>query len=222
MNLPRYPEYNVLDKRDTPSWDDVTRAVIDARLATPREPRFFDAVQWNAVRALCACIVPQCKGSDPRSDFDREPVPLAALLDAKLDKGGGDGYRNARLPSMRDAWRIGLAALDAESRARHELPFARIDEDARKSLLSDMQHGKLSHGAWQGMSCELFFQQRVLHDICGAYYSHPHAWSEIGFGGPANPRGYVRMYFDRRDPWEATEAEPGKEEQARKENRRVR
>ncbi len=40
-------------------------------------------------------------------------------------------------------------------------------------------------------------------DICGAYYSHPFAWNEIGFGGPASPRGYVRMDFNRRDPWEA-------------------
>lgn len=67
-----------------------------------------------------------------------------------------------------------------------------------------------------------FFSLRVLHDICGAYYSHPHAWSEIGFGGPANPRGYVRMVFDRRDPWEAAESKPGHEESAQKENRRVR
>jgi hypothetical protein len=40
-------------------------------------------------------------------------------------------------------------------------------------------------------------------DLCGAYYSHPFAWNEIGFGGPASPRGYVRMDFNRRDPWEA-------------------
>ena len=50
---------------------------------------------------------------------------------------------------------------------------------------------------------------------CSAYYSHPHAWSEIGFGGPASPRGYVRMDFDRRDPWEAAEAEPGQRRQGR-------
>ena len=36
-----------------------------------------------------------------------------------------------------------------------------------------------------------------------AYYAHPSAWNEIGFGGPASPRGYVRMDFNRRDPWEA-------------------
>ena len=33
----------------------------------------------------------------------------------------------------------------------------------------------------------------------------PIAWNEIGFGGPASPRGYVRMDFNRRDPWEAVE-----------------
>ncbi len=50
--------------------------------------------------------------------------------------------------------------------------------------------------------------RRVRADAVKAYYAHPTAWSEIGFGGPASPRGYVRMDFDRRDPWEAAEAEP--------------
>ena len=61
----------------------------------------------------------------------------------------------------------------------------------------------------------------MLHDIVSAYYAHPTAWSEIGFGGPASPRGYVRMDFDRRDPWEAAEAQPGREARARRENARV-
>jgi len=210
MNLPRYPGYDVMSKRDTPSWDDKTREVVDQRLNLPHDPRFFDAAQWKAACALCACIVPQ------------ETVPLPALLDEKLVTGIGDGYRDARLPSMPDAWRIGLAALDAESLARHGLPFASIEHDARIALIQDMQENKLTSEAWQGMPSALFFSKRVLHDICGAYYSHPHAWSEIGFGGPANPRGYVRMYFGRRDPWEAAETKPGHEAQADRENRRVR
>ncbi|GJH17501.1 gluconate 2-dehydrogenase subunit 3 family protein [Caballeronia novacaledonica] len=214
MTLPHYPGYDVTAKRDTLSWDEITREVIDERLATPQDPRFFDAVQWRAVNALCACIVPQ--------DDEREPVPLAALLDAKLVNDSGDGYRDARLPPLREAWRIGLAALDAESRARHELPFASLVKEAQNALLRDLQHGDLSNDAWCGMPCALFFSMRVLHDICGAYYSHPRAWSEIGFGGPANPRGYVRMVFGRRDPWDAAEAKPGEEERARRENQRVR
>jgi hypothetical protein len=49
----------------------------------------------------------------------------------------------------------------------------------------------------------------VLHDVINAYYAHPTAWSEIGFGGPASPRGYVRLDAGRRDPWEAAEAPSG-------------
>lgn len=210
----RYPGYDVLNKRETPSWDAPTRAVIAERLATPGEPRFFDAVQWLALTHLCRCIVPQA---------DAEPVvPLAALVDAKLTQNTGDGYRDTRLPPSRDAWRTGLAALDAESRAQFGLPFASVEPPQQHALLEQMQRGDMHDDAWQGMPSKLFFEKRVLHDVCSAYYSHPHAWSEIGFGGPANPRGYVRLYFDRRDPWEAAEADPGSEAKAARENRRAR
>jgi len=210
----RYPGYDVLDKRSTPSWDDITRAVIAERLAIPTQPRFLDSVQWHAMKALCGLIVAQPE--------DRPPVPLAAMLDALLVENSGDGYRDARMPPLREAWRIGLAALDAESQAQSGDLFAELAAPAQIALLKGMQAGELCGTSWQGMPAELFFSERVLHDICGAYYSHPAAWSEMGFGGPANPRGYVRMYFDRRDPWEAVEAEPGHEEETRMENQRVR
>ena len=74
-----------------------------------------------------------------------------------------------------------------------------------------MQQGELTGEAWGGMPCKLFFEHRVIPDITHAYYAHPTAWNEIGFGGPASPRGYVRMGLDRRDPWEAVEAKPGEE-----------
>lgn len=214
----RYPGYDVLNKRDTPSWDEPTRAVIAERLATPQEPKFFSAVEWLAAVALCARIMPRANA---------EPVvPLAALLDARLTKNTGDGYRNAQLPPMTEAWHIGLRALDEESRAQFGLPFASIERDSQITLLEQMQRGELTSDAWQGMPAKLFFAERVLHDICGAYYSHPYAWSELGFGGPANPRGYVRMYFDRRDPWEPVEVQPDDNDSTRdkalKENRRVR
>ena len=66
-----------------------------------------------------------------------------------------------------------------------------------------------------------FFHHRIIQDIVSAYYAHPTAWNEIGWGGPASPRGYVRMDFNRRDPWEAAEAKPGHEEEAYRENLRV-
>ncbi|MEO7050075.1 MAG: gluconate 2-dehydrogenase subunit 3 family protein [Rhodanobacter sp.] len=214
----RYPGYDVRAKRDTVSWDPVTRTVVEERLATPLKPRFFDPTQWAAVVALCDGVVAQ--------PDDRPAVPVAALLDARLFKNQGDGWRDARMPALREAWKIGLAALDAESRAAHASVFAQLKPAQQTLLIGSLQRGELHAGEWHGMPPELFFSERVLHDLYGAYYSHPAAWSEIGFGGPANPRGYVRLDKDRRDPWEAIEVAPeaGADQRAktRQENARVR
>ena len=41
---------------------------------------------------------------------------------------------------------------------------------------------------------------------CTAFYSHPWAWNEIGFPGPAYPRGYLNPGVDAREHWEVTDA----------------
>ena len=209
----RYPGYDVLDKRETPSWDAVTREVIDRRLAVPREPRFFSAAEWETLAALCARIMPQ--------PADREPVPLPAYVDAKITEDHQDGYRYAALPPQGEAWRRGLAALDAEAQVAHGARFHTLGHAAQDALIQRMQDGGLTADAWGGMPCKPFFEHRVIADITHAYYAHPVSWNELGFGGPASPRGYVRMQLDRRDPWEAAEAKPGEEDNARRENRHV-
>jgi len=47
-----------------------------------------------------------------------------------------------------------------------------------------------------------------MRAVLAAFYSHPWAWNEIGFGGPAYPRGYMRLAPGPRgrDPHEALEA----------------
>jgi hypothetical protein len=195
----RYPGYDVMSKRDTPSWNDATRRVIDARLAIVDAPTFLNEQEWLTLRAICDGIVPQREAK----------VPIAAMVDRKLEEDHRDGYRDARLPPLREAWRRGLAAVDAAARVRQGLAFYRLTAAARDALLKDMQEGKLDGPEWGGMSSALFFGERVAHDILAAYYAHPAAWNEMGFGGPAAPRGYVRLYFNRRDPWEAAEAPAG-------------
>ena len=108
-----------------------------------------------------------------------------------------------------------------EALSAHGCPFCELTVEQQNALLKLMQQGLLHNDAWQGMPPKSFFEQRVLNDIVKAYYSHPAAWNEIGWGGPASPRGYVRMDFDRRDPWEAAEAKPGRERRAYWENSRV-
>ena len=40
---------------------------------------------------------------------------------------------------------------------------------------------------------------------CAAFYSHPWAWNEMGFGGPAYPVGYANLGLGRREHWEVAE-----------------
>ena len=209
----RYPGYDVLAKRDSPSWNEQTRRVIEARLAIPNEPRFLSTPEWQTLVAICARIVPQ--------PDDRPAIPVAALVDHKLHRDAGDGFRNAKLPPLRQAWRTGLAAFDQEARRSFGMPFHQTQVWQQEALLRQAQQGKLHDPTWNGMPPKLFFQDRLMRDVLHAYYSHPTAWNEIGFGGPASPRGYVRMGFDRRDPWEAAEMKDGDVATARKENARV-
>ena len=209
----RFPGYDVQSKRWTPSWNEKTREIIDRRLAVRREPRFFSAAEWRTLRAICDRIMPQPK--------DRPPVPLAAYVDEKMADGVLDGYRYAQLPPQGEAWRRGLAALDQEAREEHGARFDELLPALQDALLHRMQKSEMKSEAWGGMPCKIFFAHRVIPDITHAYYSHPIAWNEIGFGGPASPRGYVRMQLDRRDPWEAAEARPGEELSARRKNENV-
>ncbi|WP_321896755.1 gluconate 2-dehydrogenase subunit 3 family protein [Paraburkholderia heleia] len=220
---PKYPGYDVLAKRDTPSWDGPTRAVIEARVNTPDRARYLAPSQWQTLVALCDTIVPQPGHSEDAHDASR--VPVAALVEGKLLDDRRDGFRDARLPPLRAAWETGLAALDAESVKAYREPFARLPDERRRALVTRMQGGELRNKAWHDMPCDLFFTKRVLHDVCAAYWSHPLAWNAMGFGGPANPRGYVRLYTNRRDPWEAVEAgddSDAAQQAARAENERVR
>lgn len=213
MTGPRYPGYDVLDKRDTMSWDPRTRRVVDQRLAVPREPRFFSPEEFATLEAICGRILPQPAG--------RPPIPLAPLIDSTLLAGNTQGYRTGPLPHDGPAWKIGLAAFDAEAQSAFEKRFHELAPAQQDELLHRAQAGDLDNPAWGDMPAKLFFSKRVLVDVPAAYYSHPTAWSEIGFGGPASPRGYVRMELNRRDPWEAVEANPGHDHAAWEANRHV-
>ena len=211
----RYPGYDVLSKRNSVSWNDQTRKVIDARLAVdPEFHQFCDDAEWKTLRAVCAQIIPQ-----PASRSRK--APIAAMVDRKLHSGSNDGYCDSRLPEQDRAWRLGLAAIDAEAMTTCEKPFCDLSHDQQHWLLTRIQHGQVSSDVWRELPPALFFKKRLLHDIASAYYADPVSWNEIGFGGPASPRGYVRMNFDRRDSWEAAEAKPGREKEARRENERV-
>ena len=210
----RYPGYNVMQKRFSPSWNIQTRRVIERRLATSDAPLFFTPDQFETVRALAARIVPQ--------PCDDALITVAALVDRKLHEGVSDGYRVSSMPREREAWRLGLEAIDAEARRACGTHFAGLVENEQDALLRRMENGELGGPEWGSMKSRDFFRKRLAHDIVLAYYAHPAAWNEIGWGGPASPRGYVRLGFNDRDPWEAVEAKTDHDASARRINRNVR
>jgi hypothetical protein len=198
----RFPDYDVLAKRDGPSWNDRTRAVVDTRLALTVDESVLGPLRTATLQAVVDRIVPQ-----PQA---RPPVNAAAVLIEKIASDAGDGHRPERLPRVRQAWTIGLDAIEAEARTAKGSAFAQLAGAAADALLRRLENGTAVHPAWGPMPSQLFWRWRLLPDIVGAYFAHPSAWSAMGFGGPAAPRGYVRLDADRRDGWEAAEAGDGR------------
>ena len=194
----RFPNYDVLDKWDSPSWNDRTREVIRKRLHEVPDRRFFTETEWEILQAVCDRLIPQ-------PDRPNDPVPIVPFIDEKLHRNQGDGYRYADTPPQREAWRRGVRAIDEEARAQWGAGFRDLSDNKKDAVLRAIQHGDVRSAAWQGLPPKRFFKSLLLHETVSVYYAHPAAWNEIGFGGPASPRGYVRLVADRRDSWEAIE-----------------
>jgi gluconate 2-dehydrogenase subunit 3-like protein len=193
-----YPDYDVLDKWDTPSWNDQTRAAVAQRLDEVPPRRFLSETQWSLLEAIAARLMPQP---------DREePVPIVPWIDDMLHRNAGPGFRYADMPPMRDAWRRGLDAIAAETRNLHGKAFEELTPAEQDAILHDIENNRVESRYWRDLPAGGFFKHHLLKEVVGIYYAHPAAWSEIGFGGPASPRGYVRLGFDERDPWEAKES----------------
>lgn len=195
-----YPDYDVLKKWDTPSWNDITRAVVDKRLHEVPRRRFFTERQWATLVAVCDCVIPQPERS--------EPVPIAPWIDARVYEEQGTGTRYASLPPQQECWRRGMDAIEAEAQQRHRRSFDKLDPLEQDLILRAIENNEVESSAWDGLPSQSFFRHILLRAIVEIYYAHPAAWSEIGFGGPASPRGYVRLPENRRDPWEAEEHAP--------------
>ena len=192
-----FPDYDVLSKRGSLSWNSQTRAVIDERLAMREAVEALGDAELETLHVLVAHVAPEPEG--------RPPTNTVALLLQKIADNGGDGYRPAAMPQTQAAWRLALAGLEAEARARWSAPFAQLTGERIDMLLNDMRDGRALSTGWAGVDPALLWAWRVLPDIVSAHWAHPSAWSAMGFGGPASPRGYVRLAADRRDPWEAEE-----------------
>ena len=193
----RYPDYDVL--AETAHWDEVTRRVVVDRVENVPPFRFFDEHERDVLKAFCDTLLAQ----------DAEPrIPVLAYVDEKLHSGKGDGYQYFDLPSDQEVWRLVARGLDDEARALGVDSFSDLSEHHRRQVCHRFAHAELVGGVWATLNVSRAWSL-VVRDACQAFYSHPWSWNEIGFGGPAYPRGYASFgnpELGEREHWEGEEA----------------
>jgi hypothetical protein len=181
----RYPDFDVLDERIVRTWDDATRKVVFERLTVDeRRLEFFSREETPTLSAFADCLLDQ--HSEPR-------VPVVQMLDRKYAEGRLEGYRYEDLPDDRETWKLVLAGLDFTARGRYGVKgFADLDLDAQHAICRQFQQGALQGGPWEALNVRRAFTV-TMQALLAEFYSHPWAWNEIGFGGPAYPRGFSRF-----------------------------
>ena len=183
----RYPDYDVLSQAS--HWDEATRAAVLGRVAEVPPPRFFDATEAATLRAFCDVATGQ--DSEPR-------IPVLEMVDAKFAAGRLDGFRFHDMPEDPQTWRAVAAHLDESAGEAGHKSFAAAPEQARIELVDRFARGELDWPLPVSRAWSV-----VMRAVIAAFYSHPWAWNEIGFGGPAYPRGYARLGPGQRDHWES-------------------
>jgi len=192
----RFPGYDVLDEVER--WDDVTAGAVLARLSPVADLSFFSKEQDAIVSPLCDLLLAQ----------DGEPkIPVVALIDARLALGETDGWHYDDLPEDGEAWRRSLAALDEDAEDLGGCSFARLDEEQQAALVQRVQALGSDGKNWHDLPASRVWSLWTRY-ACTAFYAHPDVWSEIGFPGPAYPRGYKNIGVDRREPFEVRDARP--------------
>jgi hypothetical protein len=177
----------------------MTAGVVLSRLGMPPDVRFFSPAEEAIVTALCDRLLDQ--------DEDAR-LPVVNQIDARLAEQETDGWRYEDMPEDAKAWRLSLAALDADAVSRYGCGFAESSAHDQAKLVQAIQD--LSSGDWHGLNAEHVWSLWTRY-ACTAFYAHPSAWSEIGFPGPAYPRGYKNAGVDAREPFEVRDANPSED-----------
>jgi len=198
QNTGRYPGYDVL--REQRHWDAKTRELVLERVERPPPIRFFADEEARTLHAFCDVVTAQ--ESEPR-------ILVLNYVDAKLHEGRRDGWQYFDVPDDDEVWRRVARGLDDEARAHTYASFADAPRKTQEGIVHRFAQAELHGGVWGTMNVARA-GSIVMRYVVQAFYAHPWAWNEIGFGGPAYPRGYGAFgspHLGEEESWEAREAE---------------
>jgi hypothetical protein len=194
----RFPGFDVLSQ--APHWDEVTAGLVRSRTGPPPAIKFFTPAEEACAAALLGLLL------DLKDDAGGPEVPVLHMIDARLAAGETDGWRYGDMPEDGQAWRDTLSYLDADAGARCGTSFAAAPRDDQIAMVQAVQD-QASGGEWHGLPAKHVWSLWTRY-ACTAFYSHPAAWNEIGFSGPAYPRGYKNAGVDKLEPYEVRDARP--------------
>ena len=192
----RYPQADVLNQRS--HWDDATREVVLDRVYNVPEFKHFDGKARETLEALCEHVIPQ-----QHRPADRR-VPLAPWID-DVSEQHAESFRFDDMPPNNVAWEWGIAGIEETAQLVSGKSFVDLDRTEQTVILERIRGGSPPGEVWQRMPARRWWEIVAVRQIAGVYYSHPFAWDEIGFGGPAYPRGYLSLNHGDREPWESEE-----------------
>ncbi len=193
-----YRGYSTLAQKR--SWDEATQRAVRERVEKTPPIRFFSPEEADLLGAVIDRIVPQDDRAEERT------IPILPVLDERLFKNSLEGFRYEDMPPDRDAYRLAIKAIEEMARARFRKSFVDLTVQRQELILKSLHDGKPDpeNALWRNMPVHRFWTL-LMEDCVTAYYSHPWAWDEIGFGGPAYPRGYMRLEHGLPEPWEKDE-----------------
>lgn len=178
-------------------WDPHTRQIIEKRVETKSyfPLKYLTEEESRILFELCTVLL------------DDVRIPIISFVvhhfDTTLTASIGESQRKMGIPKQSVLIREGLALLDQTCIKLYNKPFKDLPEKTKKEVVNNLTQGNLPLQSEQITIPEMDFIQKISSEAVSAYYSHPTIWSEIGYAGPAYPRGYVRTELGLTDPWEA-------------------
>jgi hypothetical protein len=193
-----YPGYDTLSQQKF--WDETTRNLVLNRVYNVPEIRFFTPDEVPILQAILDRVLPQ----DDRIPERR--IPILHYIDQRMHEKKFDGYIYEGMPEEDEAHRLGIAAINEMARELYGKTFPELEMCQQEDILDSVRQGKpqAAKHLWTRLQPKHYFKL-LVQDAAAAYYAHPWAWDEIGFGGPAYPRGYMRLSSGLPEPWEVDE-----------------
>lgn len=188
-----YPSFNVLDEKD--EWDDHTQQIVTSRIDASVAYLFLSEQEAKTLSSLCGLLV---------DDSSRDALAfVVSHIDQTLFSSPGEGQRKVGVPTAPKLIRQGLTAIDQTSEQKHSAAFAYLNPALQKQLIQDISKEQAQPTeVWNDIPQKDLFN-KLMQLTVESYCSYPRVWSDIGYAGPAYPRGYVRTQLGQLDSWEA-------------------